>query len=515
MSLSALQPFTDVLIALATGVLLAVLIGWLWHRYAVRRRIARVTVELTEQFQMEFGSLNSELEQNHHLIEESHRRIEEGQQQLAESQQRIEESRHQASLASQRAQRSEEQVIELQSRLDVEQEQRRTALAESSASAARLEALQAGIADKDEAMKAARNELRREFELVSARLFEQNGERFAARSNEQINALLKPFREQIGEFKQRVETVHLEDVKGRESILSEVRALQSASAKINEEAANLTQALKGDSKVQGSWGEMVLERVLEQSGLTRGREYLVQASFRDGGGSQKRPDVIIRLPESKDVVVDAKVSLTAYERAISADDDAERERHLGEHLASLKAHVKRLANQGYEDLADVRSLDFVLLFVPIESAFTLALEAEPEFFNQAFEQRIVIVSPTTLMLTLRIIANVWRYENQSKNAQEIADRASKLYDKVRLVVDELGTLKRHLDNAQGSFDTVSSRLSSGRGNVVKQVESFRALGARVKEPMPQSVLDSLDDDDEEPASLDAPDIDSSPDKADD
>lgn len=469
--MDALRPFADVLIALSIGVFLAALVSWIWHRISLRRQLSRVTEELSEQARIESERLTAELEQ----------------------------SKQQVWSITERAQRSDDQVIELQSRLDVEQEQRRTSLAESAASAARLEALKASIADNDEAMKAARVELRREFELVSARLFEQNGERFAARSNEQLNALLKPFREQIGEFKQRVETVHLEDVKGRESILSEVRTLQSASAKINEEAANLTQALKGDSKVQGSWGEMVLERVLEESGLTRGREYLVQASFRDGGGSQKRPDVIIRLPESKDVVVDAKVSLTAYERALSADDEATRELHMREHLASLKAHVKRLASQGYEDLADVRSLDFVLLFVPIESAFTLALEAEPEFFNQAFEQRIVIVSPTTLMLTLRIIANVWRYENQSKNAQEIAERASKLYDKVRLVVDELGTLKRHLDNAQSSFDTVTSRLSSGRGNVVKQVESFRALGARVKEPMPQSVLDGLEDDDEEPA----------------
>jgi len=306
--------------------------------------------------------------------------------------------------------------------------------------------------------------------------------------------VLSPFREQIVDFRKRVEEVYHTESKDRASLLTEVKNLQRASEKINLEAENLTKALKGDTKLQGNWGEMVLERVLEESGLRSGHEYFLQETRRSDEGDMKRPDVLIRLPDNKDVVIDAKVSLTAYEQALSAESDAQREVFLKQHLGSLRAHVRRLSEQDYAHLSDVRSLDFVLMFVPIESAFTLAVEQDHRLFTEAFEKRIVIVSPTTLMMTLRIIHNVWRFEKQNRNAQEIARKAGGLYDKLRGLVDDMDKLGQQLNTAQKTYESASGKISSGKGNLVRQVEQFRELGALVKRPLPKSVVDAAESD---------------------
>ena len=269
-----------------------------------------------------------------------------------------------------------------------------------------------------------------------------------------------------------------------------MRNLQRASERVNREAEHLTRALKGDTRVQGSWDELVLERVLEDSGLRRDHEYVVQTSFRNDEGSLKRPDVVIRLPGQKDVVVDAKVSLAAYEAALAADDDAKRDAAVTRHVVSLRNHVRNLSAQSYERLQGVRSLDFVLLFVPVEAAFTMAMERDAVLFTEAFERRLVIVSPTTLMMNLRIIDNVWRYEKQSRNAQEIARRAGALYDKVRVILEDMDQLGRSLGTASKSFDSAYERLVSGRGNLVRQVEQFRELGADVKKALPKDVVEA-------------------------
>ena len=304
---------------------------------------------------------------------------------------------------------------------------------------------------------------------------------------------LAPFKTQLSDFRKKVDQVYITDAKDRASLLTEVRNLQRASEKVNEETENLTRALKGDTRIQGNWGELVLERVLEESGLRKDHEYVLQHSFRNAAGDIKRPDVIIRLPEDKDVVVDAKVSLVAYETAVSSDDDAAREVAIKRHVQSVRAHVKKLSDQSYDQLPGVRSLDFVLLFVPVESAFTLAMEKDPSLFTEAFEKRLVIVSPTTLMMTLRIIDNVWRYEKQNKNAQEIARRAGALYDKLRVVLEDMDQLGRNLDQASRSYDSAYTRLAKGRGNLVRQVEQFRELGATVKRSIPQEIVDEADD----------------------
>jgi len=362
--------------------------------------------------------------------------------------------------------------------------------AKQAALEARLEESRKAFTEKEALFRESSEALKQEFELLANRIFERQGQAH----QEKLSTVLSPFKEQIQDFRKRVEEVYHTETKDRASLLTEVRNLQQASEKINLEAENLTKALKGDSKLQGNWGELVLERVLEESGLRAGHEYFIQETRRSDSGDLKRPDVLIRLPDDKDVVIDAKVSLTAYEQALAAESDGRREMHLRQHLASLKSHVKRLSEQDYAHLTDVRSLDFVLMFVPIESAFTLAVEQDHRLFTDAFEKRIVIVSPTTLMMTLRIIHNVWRYEKQNRNAQEIARRAGALYDKLRGLVDDMEKLGTQLKTVEKTYDAAVAKISSGKGNLVRQVEQFRELGAHVKKPLPKAIVDAAESD---------------------
>ena len=362
--------------------------------------------------------------------------------------------------------------------------------ADFAASQARMHEMQKSFSEKEAVFAQNSALLKKEFELLAKQVLDQQ----ETKQQQSLQLMLKPFREQIGEFKQRVEEVHKSDVKERASLLTEMQNLQKASERINTEAENLTKALKGDKKLQGNWGELVLERVLEDSGLRKDHEYFVQFSARDEDGQLKRPDVLIRLPEGKDVIVDAKVTLSAYERALASEDEEQREVLLRQHLLDLRNQIKRLSSQDYDQLPDVRSLDFVLLFVPIESAFSIAMEMDPGMFTAAFEQRIMLVSPTTLMLALRIINNLWRVEKQNKNALEIAQRAGAMYDKLAGVVEEVDKLGKQLATVQGTYDNVHSRLATGRGNLVRQVETIKGLGANTKKTIATSLLENSQDD---------------------
>ena len=351
--------------------------------------------------------------------------------------------------------------------------------------------MQKGFAEKEAVFAHNSALLKKEFELLAKQVLDQQ----ETKQQQSLQLMLKPFREQIGEFKQRVEDVHKSDVKERASLLTEMQNLQKASERINTETENLTRALKGDKKLQGNWGELVLERVLEESGLRKDHEYFLQFSARDEDGQLKRPDVLIRLPEGKDVIIDAKVTLSAYERALASDDEEQREVLLRQHLLDLRNQIKRLSGQDYDQLPDVRSLDFVLLFVPIESAFSVAMEMDPSMFTAAFEQRIMLVSPTTLMLALRIINNLWRVEKQNKNALEIAQRAGAMYDKLAGVVEEVDKLGKQLTTVQGTYDNVHARLATGKGNLVRQVETIKGLGANTKKTIATSLLENAQDND--------------------
>ena len=367
---------------------------------------------------------------------------------------------------------------------------------ELGAQQARLEETRRGFAEKEKLFKETSTSLKQEFEQLAGKVFTAQD----ARQQQSLQLMLNPFREQIGDFKKKVEEVYRTDTKERASLLAEIKHLQQASEKINEEAENLTKALKGDKKLQGNWGELVLERILEESGLRKDHEYFVQQTYRDDQGNLKRPDVLIRLPDGKDVIIDSKVTLVAYQQALANEDDDAREQFLKQHLGHLRDQVKRLADQNYDHLPDVRTLDFVLLFVPIESAFALAMQLDQKLFNDAFLKRIMIVSPTTLMMSLRIIGNLWRVEKQNKNAQMIADRAGSLYDKFNGLLEEMDKLGKQLGTLQKTYDAVFSKLATGRGNLVKQVEDFRQLGARVKKPIDRQLLQlgGHEDEDEAP-----------------
>ena len=340
----------------------------------------------------------------------------------------------------------------------------------------RMAEAQASFGAREKLLRESNERMKVEFESLATKVL--NAQR--AQQRQSLDVMLNPFREQIGDFRKRVEEVYRSDTKERASLLKEMQNLQSASNRINEEAENLTKALKGDNKIQGNWGELVLERILEDSGLRKDHEYFVQPSSRDEQGSIKRPDIVIRLPEGKDVVVDSKVTLVAYEQALSTEDEQARQVFLKQHVDAVRGQVKKLAEQDYDQLPDLRSLDFVLLFIPIESAFTLAMELDPKLFVDSFNKRIMLVSPTTLMMALRIIDNLWQVEKQNRNAQDIAQRAGALYDKLHGVVQEVDKLGKQIGTVQGTYDTLYGRLAGGRGNLVGQAEKLRELGAPVK-----------------------------------
>jgi DNA recombination protein RmuC len=384
-------------------------------------------------------------------------------------------------LLEQRQQELLAQAAELQSALTSKQ-------AELSSIQGRMDEAQRSFEAREALMRESHERMKVEFESLANKVLNVQ----SAQQRQSLDVLLNPFREQIGDFRKRVEEVYRSDTKERASLLKEMQNLQSASDRINAEAENLTKALKGDNKIQGNWGELVLERILEDSGLRKDHEYFVQPSSKDEQGRTKRPDIVIRLPEGKDVVVDSKVTLVAYEQALATEDEQARQIFLKQHVEAVKGQIKKLAEQDYDQLPDLRSLDFVLLFIPIESAFTLAMELDSRLFVDAFNKRIMLVSPTTLMMALRIIDNLWQVEKQNRNAQEIAQRAGALYDKLQGVVEEVDKLGRQLGTAQGTFDTLYGRLAGGRGNLVGQAEKLRALGAPVKKVIAPQLVDARD-----------------------
>ncbi len=342
----------------------------------------------------------------------------------------------------------------------------------------------------------ARDQLKIEFQNLAQEIFEDKSRKFAEQNRTNIDHLIGPLREQIGDFKKRVEDVYDKETRDRTALQTEIHHLKQLNQKISKEALNLTRALKGDSKARGNWGEVILERVLEASGLKKGREYDVQVSLKDTNGKRYQPDVIVRLPQEKDVVVDAKVSLKAYESYYSAEDPQEREAALKSHIDALRTHIRTLAAKRYEELDGVRSLDFVLMFVPIEAAFLAAVDRDRELFSEAFEKNIMVVSPSTLLVTLRTIENIWRNEYQNRHALQIAEKAGGLYNKFVGFVDALEEIGRQLDKAKASYQTAHDRLVNGRGNLIRRTQELKTLGIKARKELPRNLIDSADGDTE-------------------
>jgi DNA recombination protein RmuC len=337
-------------------------------------------------------------------------------------------------------------------------------------------------------LQEAREQLKMEFQNVANKIFEDKSQKFTEQNRENIEGVLKPMREQLLDFKKKVEDVYDKESKDRVSLLNEIIHLKTLNERISEDAVNLTNALKGQSKTRGSWGEMILERVLEESGLQKGREYEVQTMYASEEGQRRHPDVIVHLPEGKDIVIDSKVSLTAYEKYCTAGTEETRDKRLKEHIISIRTHIKSLSEKRYEDLEGIRTLDFVLMFLPIEGAFWTAIESEQGLFNEAFDKNIMLVSPSTLLATLRIINNIWRYEDQNKNALIIAKKAGDLYDKFVGFIEALDDVGQKIDKARESYQTARNRLTDGRGNLIKRSEELRQLGVKAQKELPAELV---------------------------
>ncbi len=335
----------------------------------------------------------------------------------------------------------------------------------------------------------------KEFENLANKILEEKSLKFTERNEKNIKNILSPLNEKIQLFEKKVEESQKENISIHSALKEQLVNLQSQNLKITQEAENLTKALKGDSKMQGNWGELVLERVLEKSGLEKDREYSVQQSFTLDDGSRVLPDVIINLPDGKKMIVDSKVSLTDYERFVNAEDDDAQAKHLKDHINSLRRHVDQLSAKKYEDLYEMESPDFVLLFIPIEPAFAIAINNDNSLYTKAFEQNIVIVTPSTLLATLRTIDSMWGNEKQQRNAIEIARQAGALYDKFEGFVSDLTKVGKKMDDAKIEYKGAMNKLVEGRGNIITSIEKLKKMGAKAKKSIAEPLLKRAQEDD--------------------
>ena len=333
----------------------------------------------------------------------------------------------------------------------------------------------------------AKKTLSTEFENLANRIFDDKQAKFSVQNKEALEVTLSPLRRDIGDFRKQVESAYDKENADRNKLVGQLSELQKQTMQVSADAVSLANALRGDNKAQGNWGEFILEKLLEDSGLSKGREYDTQVALKDESGKRRNPDVIIHLPEGRDIVIDAKVSLVDYERYFHAEDDETKKQCLRQHLSSLRAHIKGLSHKDYENLEGVNSLDFVLIFVPVEAAFMLALDQDPEMMRDAYDRGIILVSPSTLMVTLRTIKNLWRYADQSRNAQIIADKAGGLYDQFVRYIESLEEVGKHISKSQEAWDTAHKRLSTGKGNLIRRTEELKKLGAKAKKSLPPSV----------------------------
>ena len=359
-----------------------------------------------------------------------------------------------------------------------------------------FEELERRIEDKNEELEKLQEKFTKDFELVANKILEEKTSKFTVQNQENLDRILKPFKDKITDFEKRVEATNKEAIDRTSALREQIKGLTALNEQMTKEASNLTKALKGDSKMQGNWGELVLERVLEKSGLEKDREYVVQQSFTLEDGSRVLPDVIINLPDGKKMVIDSKVSLTAYERYVNTDNEQERNIALKEHEGSLKRHVEQLSSKNYQDLYTMESPDFVLLFVPIEPAFAIVVNTDNQIYNQAFEKNIVIVTPATLLATLRTIDSMWNNEKQQKHALEIARQAGALYDKFHGLMTDLTTVGKKMDDAKSGYEAAMNKLVSGRGNLITSVEKLKKMGAKAKKALPEQLLDRANDEEQ-------------------
>lgn len=374
---------------------------------------------------------------------------------------------------------------------ELQEERNKLAQANQSLESARsyYKAQQEKIAEQKAEMEKSQDKFNKEFELIASKILDEKSQRFMLTNQDNLDKILSPFKENIKAFEEKVEKVYKAESDERNKLEGVINTLMAQSKQIQEDANNLTKALKGDAKKQGNWGEVILERVLERSGLIKDREYRIQASLTSIDGSRLQPDVVIDLPDEKHVVVDSKVSLVAYERYVTSDTDDEKEAYLKQHLVSIKSHIQDLSNKSYQDLYQINSPDFVLLFVPIESSFSIAVQKDAELFNFAWDRKIVIVSPSTLLATLRTIASMWKQERQNRNVMEIARLSGNMYDKFVGFVSDMENIGKYVKQSQDAYEKAMNKLSVGSGNLANTTEKIKKLGAKASKQIDNKYLD--------------------------
>ena len=349
--------------------------------------------------------------------------------------------------------------------------------------------------EQKEEVEKLQEKFTKEFENMANKILEEKSSKFTEQNKENMKNILSPLQEKIQLFEKKVDDTHKESIDYQAALRQQIIGLTDMNAQMSKETLNLTKALKGDSKMQGNWGELVLERVLEKSGLEKDREYYVQQSHIAVDGNRVFPDVVINLPDRKKMIVDSKVSLTAYEKYINEEDDSLKIGYLKEHVSSIKRHVEQLGEKNYQDLYEIESPDFVLLFIPIEPAFAMALNEDTTLYNRAFEKNIVIVTPSTLLATLRTIDSMWANQKQQENAMEIARQAGALYDKFQGFVDDLIKIGKKIDESKIEYGAAMNKLVEGKGNLITSVEKLKKMGAKAKKALPESILKRADNED--------------------
>jgi DNA recombination protein RmuC len=392
------------------------------------------------------------------------------------------------------AQQAENELLKLQQKeLEIKADTLQSALTQAKSdlavAGANEQNLMVKLSEQKQELVQLKEQMAKEFENLANRIFEEKTEKFTYQNKLNLDQVLSPLKERIKDFEEKVQKHYEEENREKASLKEQISLLYGLNQQMSKEAQNLTRALKGDTKAQGNWGEFILESILEKSGLTKDREYTIQTSFTTEDGKRFQPDVVVNLPEGKSLIIDSKVSLVAYDKYIAAEEDTIKNLAIKEHLLSLKQHIKGLSEKNYQQLYHLKTLDFVLLFIPVEPAFALAVQHDNQLFNDAFDKNIVIVSPSTLLATLRTVASIWRQENQNRNAIEIARKAGDLYDKFTGFVDDMIELGKKMDQGKNTYVDAMKKLSEGRGNLVGRVEELKKMGAKASKSIPQALIE--------------------------
>ena len=383
----------------------------------------------------------------------------------------------------------ENNFIESQKELKDNQKEKENLITTNTRQDSEINNLQIKLTENKGEVEKLNEKFTKEFENLANKILDEKSSKFTEQNRENIKNILSPLQEKIKGFEDKVEKTHKESIDYHAALRQQIIGLKELNQQMSKETLNLTKALKGDNKMQGNWGELVLERVLEKSGLEKDREYFVQQSFTNDEGRRVMPDVVIHLPDDKKMIVDSKVSLVAYEQYINEEDEIQKGRFLKEHVASLKRHVDQLSEKKYEDIYKIESPDFVLLFVPIEPAFAVALNTDTYLYNKAFEKNIVIVTPSTLLATLRTIDTMWNNEKQQRNALEIARQAGALYDKFQGLLGDLIGIGKRIDESKKEYASAMNKLVEGRGNIITSVEKLKKMGAKAKKSLPENIIE--------------------------